>query len=473
MTATPSSRSEASGRYFADRLITGLALHNRPRATARVAKFLLRRMSACGNAPAASERPKRVLILLRRGFTDDILSALSNVPSLEIVALRRRSLKAIAEAFLPPEIDDNNYVASSPSTKAAMGAYREFLVHFWRAFDPDRRINAVLTGNFGYYAEQELAAALESIGVPFVALHKENSWSPGNRSFWETVYRERRGPFMGRRILVYSPIERDLQIRSGIVADGRIEVVGMPRLDVVHHWRESNAGLTTQGTVLFASFLPEVGMPVLGKATVANRSADELSDDGQVRTKNLATLCKSAHLAIMRLAVENPGIRVLIKTKGRTRDKVSLPGLLGLKHESELPVNVRVVHGGPPLPLIAEASVVCGLQSTLLLEALAAGRPVIVPWYAEALDPQVRRYLFDLGSAVTTASTAEEFVSLLRIRALAPARVSAELPLGAAKFLREWLGNDDGKAGKRAASAILRTIDHSLNYLPGSSAHGV
>src|SRR5665648_358142 len=90
MTATPSSRSEASGRYFADRLITRLALHNRPRATARVAKFLLRRMSACGNAPAASERPKRVLILLRRGFTDDILSALSDVPSLEIVALRRR-----------------------------------------------------------------------------------------------------------------------------------------------------------------------------------------------------------------------------------------------------------------------------------------------------------------------------------------------------------------------------------------------
>jgi hypothetical protein len=472
MTATPSSRSEASGRYFADRLITRLALNNRPQATARVARFLLKRMCAGGTVPSSTEHPKRVLVLPRRGFTDDILAALSDVPSLEIFALKRRSLKAIAEAFLPPEIDDNNYVATSPLAKAAMAAYRSFLVQFWRTFDQDRRINAVLTGNFGYYAEQELAAALESIGVPFIALHKENSWSPGNQSFWETVYRERRGPFMGRRILVYSPIERDLQIRSGIVAHGRIEVVGMPRLDVVHHWRESNAGLTTQGTVLFASFLPEVGMPVLGKATVANRSTDEPSGGGQTRTINLATLCKSAHLAIMRLAIENPSIRVLIKTKGRTRDKVALPGLLGLTHESELPANMRVVHGGPPLPLIAEASVVCGLHSTLLLEALAAGRPVIVPWYAEALDPEVRRYLFDLGSAVTAASTAAEFVSLLRTRALTTTRVSGELPLGTAKFLREWLGNDDGKAGQRAASAILRTIDHSLNPLPVSSTRG-
>jgi hypothetical protein len=466
MTATPPSRSEASKRYFADRLITKLALYDYPQATARVARFLVKRIQGVGNVSASTEQPKRVLVLLRRGFTDDILAALSGVPSLEILALRRRSLKAIAEAFLPPEIDDNNYVGTSPAAKAAMAAYREFLVRFWRAFDPHRRTNAVLTGNFGYYAEQELAAALESIGVPFIALHKENSWSQGNQSFWENVYRERRGPFRGRRILVYSPIERDLQLRAGVADGERIEVIGMPRLDAIHRWREANIGLVPDSTVLFASFLPEVGMPVLGKGTIAATGlATANAGNGRSQTLNLATLCTSAHRAIMRLAVENPGIKILIKTKGRDRDHIALPRLMGVTHEREFPANVSVVHGGSPLPLIAQASVVCGLHSTLLLEALAAGRPVIIPWYAEALDEEIRRYLFDLGDAVSTASSADDFVQQLRRAALAKAPIPATLPLQTASFLREWLGNEDGKAAKRAAAAILRTIESSPSRL--------
>jgi len=462
MTLRTSSRSEASERYLVDRFITRLAARNLPWATARVVRLLLNRMPtrAAGQAPTTGAR--RVLLLPRRGFTDDILVALNQIGPIEVLTLKRRTLKAIANAFLPGEIDDNNYVAASHDTRVAMDAYRAFLARFWRALDPDRRISAVLSGNFGYYAEQELAAALESMGVPFIALHKENSWSPGNQSFWEQVYRERRGPFRGRRILVYSPIERDIQLRAGVIDRDRIEVIGMPRLDAVHRWRESNVGLVTQPTVLFASFFPEVGMPVLTKGTIANgTSAAAIQSDGPSRTMNLATLCKSAHRAIMRLAVENPEVNVLIKTKGRDRDRRALPGLLGVSHESELPDNVRVVHGGSPLPLIAQASVVCGLHSTLLLEALAGGRPVIVPWYAEALDEEVRRYLFDLGTAVTTASSADDFVELLRRFALAKAPVPATLPAETVSFLREWLGNEDGRAGERAAAAILRTIERA------------
>lgn len=462
MTIKPTSRSEASERYLVDRFITRLAARNLPWATARVARLLLKRISTRAALSPTTQIPRRVLLLPRRGFTDDILAALSEIGSIEVLTLKRRTLKAIAGAFLPSEIDDNNYVATSPDAKVAMGAYRAFLTRFWQALDPYRRIDAVLSGNFGYYAEQELAAALESMGVPFIALHKENSWSPGNQSFWEQVYRERRGPFRGRRILVYSPIERDIQLRAGVVDHERIEVIGMPRLDAIHRWRESNAGLVTQPTVLFASFLPEVGMPVLSKGTIANgSSAAAVQSDGPSRTLNLATLCKSAHRAVMRLALENPEISVLIKTKGRDRDRLALPGLLGVSRESDLPSNVRVVHGGSPLPLIAQASVVCGLHSTLLLEALAAGRPVIVPWYAEALDEEVRRYLFDLGTAVTAASSADNFVELLRRFALAKAPVPATLPAETVSFLRDWLGNADGRAGERAAAAILRTIERA------------
>jgi hypothetical protein len=349
-------------------------------------------------------------------------------------------------------------VINSPGTKAAMTAYRDFLGQFWKALDPSRRIDAVLSGNFGYYAEQEFAAALESLGVPFIAVHKENSWSPGNQSFWEAVYRERRAPFKGRRILVYSSIERDLQLRAGVVDRNRIEVTGMPRLDEVHRWRQSNVGLVSKPTVLFASFLPEVGTPFLAKTVQGSSAAGSMVDKEVSGAKSLSTLCRSAHRSVLKLAIDNPNIRILIKTKGRERDRIGLANLFGIE-EGELPSNAQVIHGGSPLPAIAQASVVCGLQSTLLLEALAAGRPVVVPWYAEALDPDICRYLFDLGPAVLKTSSADEFIEQLRSVALAPAPVPAILSLETQKFLRDWVGNDDGKASERAAAAILRTID--------------
>jgi hypothetical protein len=376
-----------------------------------------------------------------------------------VIALKRRRLKAIAGAFLPDEIDDNNYVVNASSAKAAMRAYRDFLGQFWQALDPSRRINAVLSGNFGYYAEQEFAAALESLGVPFIALHKENAWSPGNQSFWEAIYRERRAPFRGRRILVYSPIERELQLRAGIVDRDRIEVTGMPRLDAVHRWRQSNVGLVPKPTVLFASFLPEVGMPFLGKTAQRPSGTGSLVDKEVSRAMSVATLCMSVHRAILKLANDDPHLTILIKTKGRERDRMGLANLLGIAEERDLPDNVQVIHGGSPLPAIAQASVVCGLHSTLLLEALAAGRPVIVPWYAEALDPEIRRYLFDLGPAVLKTASADEFIERVRGVALTQAPVPAALPLQTQKFLREWVGNDDGKASERAAAAILKTIE--------------
>ena len=257
--------------------------------------------------------------------------------------------------------------------------YRAFLTRFWRALDPHHRIDAVISGNFGYYAERELAAALEGLGVPFIVLHKENSWTPGTQDFWGKIYRERRGPFLGRRILVYSPIERNLQLGAEIADPERIEVVGMPRLDEVHRWRADHVGATPKPMVLFASFPSDVGMPALRKGTLRD------GPQGRLRYMEVMTegadhlvvteLCRATHRAVVELAASCPDIDVVVKTKGRARDRADVPGWLGVESEQDMPVNMRLVHGGSPLPLIFQASVVCGFHSTVLLKLLPpAGR---------------------------------------------------------------------------------------------------
>jgi hypothetical protein len=339
-----------------------------------------------------------------------------------------------------------------------MEKYRAFLERFWRHFDSERSIHAVITANFGYYAEKELGAALEALDVPFIALHKENSWSPAGQAFWQRIYSDRRGPFLGRRILVYSPVERELQIRSGIADASRIEVVGMPRLDAVHDWRISHKGQIPKPVILFASFPPDVSMPVLKTASPNGRQERLTVIEKSAQHSSLAALCHSAHRAIIELAFSCPEVTVIVKTKGRARDRRTVNSALVGFRKGDLPPNLQIVHGGSPLPLIAQAAVVCGFHSTVLMEALAAGRPVVVPWYDEVLDPIVRGYVFDLGNAVIRASSAGEFADLLKELALRRTPVPQTLPPDALQILHEWLGNADGKAGERAAQAILRVM---------------
>jgi hypothetical protein len=435
--ADKSSKLKDGLRYIRESALTMLARMNLPRLTG----ILLRLSVSAAHGPENENAPCRgkVLILSKASFSRDILDVLSTLPDVQAVSMRRSSIKAVSRAFLPSEVGDNYYASASDQAKKAMKRYREFLSRMWPGFDPGGRFRAVVSGNFGYHAEQELAAALEGLGVPFVVLHKENLKTPGRVAYWEKVYREKRGAFPGRRILVYNNIERDLMLRTKVVIPDRVEVVGMPRLDKVHKWRQKNAGVIPSPTVLFFSFLPFTGIP------------GRYGDNGRQVHLNFSELCSSVHGSMIKLAREHPEIKVMIKTKGRPVDRQSIPGLLGISSLDELPGNLHLIHGGDPFLLMAEAAVVCGFNSTSLLEALAAGRPVVTPWFAEAKNPDFLPFILDLGEAVVKAGTRQELQDLLAKYARKREESAAQLNDQVKTTLRYWLGNDDGKAGERAA----------------------
>ena len=414
----------------------------------------------------SSRHSVKLLLLNKPVFFEDIQACFGSDDRFDLYrmdGIRDKALKAMASAFLPPFIDDNNYLSTDSDVEKAKQGYREFLSRFWQKLQHNIRFDAVLTGNFSYYAEREFAHALELLGTPFIVLHKESLKSPGRIDFFTDVYKRRRGPFNGRKILVYNEIERQVQINSGVVAADRIQVVGMPRLDRIHQWRLNQVRSDTdtlsvrERQVLFFFFGPKTGLPRLARKT--GYSLTEEEETVYQWTKGLAwlNLYKRTLEALVKLAVDNPDIKVIIKIKGRSVEEDPLQKVLG--DMSNLPERLIITSEGDVFQYIVNSQVVCGFNTTGLLEAIAAGKPVVVPWFDEANDQRGRPYIIELGETVNYADSPNDLIEKLAYFARQSQEPeSTVLQEKQHQILDYWTGNPDGNATERARRAVLREV---------------
>lgn len=406
-----------------------------------------------------SKNTFNLLVIPKEGLNEDVVSSLKGDKRFNVYSIYRKVLKALAAGVLHNSIDDNNYYNVEYDAEISKRAYRKYLGSLWDKVQGIVKCDAVLTGNFAYYAERELAAALEERGVPFVALHKENVKTPGRVEFFSHVYRTRRGPFSGRKIFVYNEIERQLQVSTGIIPEDGVVITGMARMDRAHHFRlDKGAGgsSTRRPQVLCFSFRQRTGLPQLARKVRTTTESYQERIGGGLDELNWDGLFQGYHEAVLRLARENPGIRVVVKSKGAERESRALAEILGPL--SSLPSNLDVVVGGDPFDLLAGSSVVCGFNTTGLLEALAMGKPVVVPLFEEALDKRMHPYIIDLEDAVNYARSSDELVDILRDYAANPEPCAVELDSPAKRVLEKWVGNADGRSGERVRKELLSII---------------
>jgi hypothetical protein len=411
--------------------------------------------------PAAAQPALNLMAFPKPALVEDLLSSLEGTPNAALLGASRDVMKGIARAFLPDRLGDNFYVTDEPDLVAAKAAYRDFLRRLWPLARRRAGIDLVVSSNFTYWAERELHGVCEETGTPFVVLHKESLKSPGRVDFFGWVYRNRRGPFAGRRLLVYNEIERQLQIDCAVAPAERITITGMPRLDRMHAWRRQNANRPRPPgppTVLFFYFNAGTGLPFtpIFADTFYGDGAHEL--DPALQRLSWAELAEATAAAIVRLARDNPGMRVIVKGKP---DHAKPGQMAGPLLAPDLPDNLAIVSQGDPFALICQADAVCGFNSTALLESLAAGKPVVVPDFGEAREARMRPYLVDLGGAAETAESPESLAAALARIAAAPPPVPAELDPAVAQALDTWTGNADGRAGARVAAALMAEIQAS------------
>ncbi len=456
------SRKQIRAKLILYPLLTLLARLHRPRAVARLLAMSLTPLPGQRTRGRTGRPQYRVLVLNlnKPGFLEDIEESLLSDSAFEVLRWPNYALKACASALLAPQLNNKRYASDNPAIEASKEEYRRFLLDMWRHFLNIQPIDAVISANFGYYAQREFGAALREAGTPFVVLHKENVKSPGRVKYWDAIYRTR-GAFEGSKILVYNATERDLQAETGVASPEQIVVTGMPRLDRVHRWRRAHAS-THEGEnppqLLFFSFWRKEKLTAIERVTEARTRID--AAEGEWADLAWTGLCEGTHQAVVELARQNPHARIVIKTKALGPRIDDIWEVLRQSGE-ELPPNLTVISGGDPFPLIKKSRVVIGFNTTALLEALAAGKPVIVPQFAEADDARMRPLVIDVGGAVERATSPEELVRMASAHLNGPSAPPAELSSAASQALTYWVGNDDGHAGRRVLEAVRAEISRT------------
>jgi hypothetical protein len=317
---------------------------------------------------------------------------------------------------------------------------------------------AAMAGNHAYWAEQELAGALTSLGVPYLVLHKESFKSRGFYEFCERVTEEGRAPFKGRRIMVYCEDEKQVQLRSRVAPPEAYDVTGMPRLDAVHAARRARAAAgedpARRPAILFFSFTENAGLPCRLPITALlhERFSPEDHELLKLRWKRLAPLL---HRTMVEIARQNPDIDVIVKAK-----KADLPSVEGwLRADGSLPANLEIcAHRAELSDLLSRCDVVCGLATAALVEAIAADRPIVVPMFEEVAEPAYTPFIPDYGGLVERVESVEAMVERLSRIAREKRPPRLEPTAEQERYLQECIGNPDGQAGRRVRETVMREI---------------
>lgn len=392
-----------------------------------------------------------VLCLGRPIFEEDIEELAKYGGTLNYVIVPKIVFVSVFNRFLPQLLMCHAKYHEMLGYEREKVLCREFFEAFLARFNRAVRIDAVLTANYNYSWQQELAAAARIRGIPFVVLFKEGisplfaeGVSP-RKAYDLLVAKYTNNWFIGDKLLVYNDRIRDgfSNVRIEGISDETVEVVGIPRFD--RYFRLKSLGRN----LVFFSFNFE------DKARHLGLTADEFE-------KYLART-REFHIEVLKFAASYPDLTVTIKTKNNAKYLKYVEEIASEAEHASLG-NVIITNQGNVYDLIGNARAVIGYNSTALLEAFAARRIVMA---ADFRWGSVRDYFDKYPNLPYYVSNAQDMANVW-------SSVEAGRPIDDPELnslLRERIHIPDGQASARAEAAIRRVIADS--WRSGASHKGV
>ena len=350
------------------------------------------------------DKEYNIVVLDRERFWPGDLERLAEKNNLWEMSSRVRGLLH-SLFFVGGELGVLRTGATTPEFDYKVESFKNYVRRIFIWLSSKRQIDFVMTCNYQYVQNKLIARALRGGSIKFIDLNRESKQDPNIFGRFKKKYKAQSADmrFEGDYLLVYNENMKSLALELEITDSSRIKVVGAPRMEnlILRAKLEHSLPSEKQQVTLF-SFRE---MPLGGN------EQGYLQGFSQNRDQGLVQLFDRVHSAFAILAASNPEVRIVVKTKWRgiwigRIEEAFRTGLNGNPAPKNLMILSEEVDA---IEEIFRSNVVIGLNSMTLIQSRLAGRPVILPLFAEIKDryPEALQYRDVMSEFIVANSESE------------------------------------------------------------------
>ena len=415
--------------YVSLALINLFARINLPKICAFIISLNIRKLKI---VKSNSKNPKKILVFPKSNGTEDIIESFKNKKSNIIFFLLPRPF--LQEIFLC--FFDKNYCKDYFTKQTKLqdikkkNSYVNFLTSTFRYLEYFIQFDGYISFNLFYYAEKYFEEVCKNLNKKYIILHKESAFTPIEEKNAPNIYKKFNDKSLSHKISVYSESQKKILIKSKIVDENQIKVIGNPRCDYVFRLRRIKPKYKI---VVF--YLIEF-----------NRAEVPLSN---VKGKNWNKLYNQTLKYLFEFAEDNPNIQIILKGKVGVHKKQQT-------NINILPKNCIFIDGGPGHTLLKNASAVIAFNSTIVFETIASNRNLIIPNFNNE-NKVHQNILHKIENEKYFVNSKKQFMGKIKFYLENKYR-NKSLSNADIKTLRYYVGNTDGTSGAKLKKFLNKVL---------------
>jgi len=390
-----------------------------------------------------SKKYENIVIVFNNGGGHlDLLQIPKNkIKGYKFLLIDKNITDDLFEFFFTIRSKDYEYSSAVTSNNLSYKKYQLFLNGLIDNLINNHKLVGFINFNFVYSSHREIINLAKKKNVPFVSVFKECLRPP---ELWrDTVqaYQKFIKKTNVAKILVHNMDAKNAIHRSNIINKNNVEIVGQSRSDRLFRNRVDNKHLFNKKKILFFLISPRAGLPNFDISKFPDKS---LKEKDFLSRLNRSIYNDPIINFLFEYISEKPNVSLVVK------GKLSFAG--DYKYTNKR--NVKFLSGTPDFDLLLSSDVVIGLNTTGLLEAVAANIPAISTDFFRGnsdLEYMNHYYSYDFKNVIKQVSSIKELREALDDAFLSGSQNQSCKEKHA---LDKYLGNSDGRSGERLLKSL-------------------
>ena len=250
-------------------------------------------------------------------------------------------------------------------------AHMEFLYGFLPKLYRKLGIECVISPHFKYLQDIDWGSVSKKIGIPYILISRESRFAASTTLKNEVIDTLKSlVKFEGSHMIVQGELDRQITIECDYVTADKISSLGCMRMDgFLRRIKTVRSTISSRKKIVFFPFNL---IRIIYATSVQEKSA-------------MSQFFVDVNVLLARLAINYPEIDVIMKPKSKKASwnkEVDVVFKESGIYQHEIP-NLHIEPYLDVQDLVLDADVFCGLNTSALLEAAVAEKPVVIPYFKE------------------------------------------------------------------------------------------